>query len=130
MRVGPATLARLDELARRARQTRSALVQRYVEEGVRMDEHPGIVFVDGPAGRRAALRRRPGLEVWEVIATVRASRSPRQAVEYLDLTSADIEVALAYYADHRDEIDQWIDSNREVSERAEAAWKRNRSLLK
>ena len=31
------------------------LAQRYVEEGLRMDEHPLVRFVDGPAGRRARL---------------------------------------------------------------------------
>src|SRR3954469_584466 len=39
------------------------LAQRYVEEGLRMDEHPLVRFVDGPAGRRARLVG-TGMDVW------------------------------------------------------------------
>jgi hypothetical protein len=57
------TLRRLDERAHEIRETRTALAERYVEEGLRMDEHPGIGFADGPAGRRAILLG-TGLDVW------------------------------------------------------------------
>ena len=46
------------------------LAQRYVEEGLRMDEHPLVRFAEGPAGRRARLVG-TGSDVWEVIAAVR-----------------------------------------------------------
>jgi hypothetical protein len=39
--------------------TRSALAQRYIEEGLRMDRHPGIVFRPGAAGRRPGLAGGP-----------------------------------------------------------------------
>ncbi len=38
-----------------------------------MDEHPGIVFRDGPTGRRAALAGGP--DVWEVIATLKGGKA-------------------------------------------------------
>lgn len=126
-RIVSSTLAKLEEQARRTGQSRSGLVQRYVEEGLRMDAHPGVVFVDGPAGRRPVLRRRPGLDIWEIIETVQVNRSPKDAAEYLHLTEQDIEVALAYYAVYRDEIDAWIRDNREMAEREEAAWRRMRA---
>jgi hypothetical protein len=47
----------LDRLKRRselAGTNKSRLAERYVDEGTRMDEHPGIVFRGGPTGRRAA----------------------------------------------------------------------------
>lgn len=90
-----------------------------------MDAHPGVVFVDGPAGRRPVLRRRPGLDIWEIIETVQVNRSPKDAAEYLHLTEQDIEVALAYYAVYRDEIDAWIRDNREMAERCSLAPSRN-----
>ncbi|HJQ42001.1 MAG TPA: hypothetical protein VJ831_02855, partial [Jatrophihabitantaceae bacterium] len=33
----------------------SSAANRFVDEGLRMEEHPGVVFRDGPTGRRAVL---------------------------------------------------------------------------
>ncbi len=41
------------------------LAQRYIDEGMQLDRHPGIAFRDGPAGRRAVVIGGP--DVWEVI---------------------------------------------------------------
>lgn len=50
--------ALLDRLRRRAARfpgaTPSGLAQRLVDEGLRQAEFPGVVFKDGPSGRRAA----------------------------------------------------------------------------
>jgi hypothetical protein len=58
-----------DEVARRLRrngagtgEATSGLVVRLVDEGIRMAEHPGVVFRDGPTGRRAGLAAGP--DVW------------------------------------------------------------------
>jgi hypothetical protein len=58
---------------RRARGVnRSRLAERYIDEGMRTDDHPGVVFRDGPAGSGArASRRAP--TCWEVIAALRSS---------------------------------------------------------
>ncbi len=70
LRVDDETVARLDERARAVGEPRSRVVQRYIEEGLRADAHPGIVFRGGPAGRRAALPGGP--DVWEVIKGVKS----------------------------------------------------------
>ena len=41
----------------------SSVAARLVDEGLRMDEHPGVMFRDGPTGRRAVLVGGP--DVWE-----------------------------------------------------------------
>ncbi len=64
------TLKRLDRRARTEGHSRSMLIQRYVAEGIEMDEHPGIVFRSGPAGRRPGLVS--GADVWEVVAVHRS----------------------------------------------------------
>jgi hypothetical protein len=51
--------------------TWSALATELLEEALRMRRAPGVVFVDGPTGRRAALAG-TGLDVWEIAATWRA----------------------------------------------------------
>ena len=55
----------------------SAMTNQLVDEGLRGQEHPLVVFRDGPTGRRARLV--PGPDVWEVINAVRSARasSPR-----------------------------------------------------
>lgn len=54
MRLGASTHERL-EARGRASGGKSALALCYIEEGLRTDEHPGIVFRPGPAGRRPGL---------------------------------------------------------------------------
>ena len=93
-----------------------------------MDEHPGIVFVDGSAGRRPALASRRGLDVWQVISTLRDNRgSTTDTAEVLALPELEVRLAVSYYAAHRREIDDWITRNEEESERLEAAWRREQA---
>jgi hypothetical protein len=42
--------------------TPSGLAQRLVDEGLRMTDHPGVTFREGPTGRRAALVNGP--DIW------------------------------------------------------------------
>ena len=70
VRLSEATIRRLGARARHVHLPPRTLAQRYVEEGLRMDEHPLVRFAEGPAGRRARLLG-TGKDVWEVIGTVR-----------------------------------------------------------
>jgi hypothetical protein len=107
--------------ARRAGMPERSLAQRYVEEGLRHDAHPLIQFLDGPSGRRASLVGR-GLDVWEVIATVRDNDgSIREAAEYLEVPAGLVEAAVAYYGEYRDEVDREIALNEAEYERGRAA---------
>src|SRR5215218_156800 len=85
LRLSDDAVERLGERARRAGTRPRTLAQRYVEEGLRMDEHPLVRFVDGPAGRRARLVG-TGKDVWEVIATVRDNEGAvREAADFLQM---------------------------------------------
>jgi hypothetical protein len=97
-----------------------------------MEEHPGIVFRDGPTGRRAALAAGP--DVWELVRFVKGVRGRgatvvNKAARLLDLTPLQVETALRYYADYSDEIDDRIRLDEEEAERAEASWRRRQSVL-
>lgn len=112
---------RLSERARRAQVAERTLAQRYVEEGLRHDAHPLIQFLDGPSGRRASLVGR-GLNVWEVIATVRDNEgSLIEAAEYLQVPAGLVEAAVSYYGEYRDDIDAEIELNEAEYERGRAA---------
>ena len=67
-RVPPRTLEHLRRRAREAGQPQTALAERYIEEGLRMDEHPAIYVRDGDGGRRPTLLG-TRLDVAEVIET-------------------------------------------------------------
>ncbi len=123
------TLSRLDARAHEIRETRTGLAERYVEEGLRMDEHPGIGFADGPGGRRAIVLG-TGLDVWELISTVRQNRgSADAAARYLELSPARVRSAVRYYAAFPEEIDDLIGRQEAIAEREMAAAERERAAL-
>jgi uncharacterized protein (DUF433 family) len=121
LRLAPGIRQRLADWARRAGMPERSLAQRYVDEGLRHDAHPLIQFLDGPTGRRASLAGR-GLDVWEVIATIRDnSGSIRLAAEYLRVPPGLVEAAVAYYGEYKGEIDWEIEFNEAEYERGLAA---------
>lgn len=111
LRLAPGTRERLAGSARRAGVPERALAQRYLEEGLRHDAHPLIQFLDGASGRRASMVG-SGLDVWEVIATVRDNDgSIEQAAAYLEIPVGLVQAAVAYYGEYQDEIDAEIELN-------------------
>ncbi len=123
----PKTLAGLERRARLAGIPKTTLADRYVEEGLAMDAYPGIVFRDGPSGRRPAVMGGP--DVWEVIQVLKAEGGDVNAsAEYLSLRPGLVEAAATYYANNRTEIDKWIEGNRQMMDEAEAAFRRRQAI--
>jgi hypothetical protein len=121
LRLAPGVRQRLHERALRAHLPERTVAQRYVEEGLRHDVHPLIQFLDGPSGRRASLIG-CGLDVWEVIATLRDNDgSVLQAADYLRVPEGMVEACVAYYGEYRDEIDAEVAFNNAEYERGLAA---------
>ena len=125
----------LDRLRRRselAGSNRSRLAERYVDEGIRMDEHPGIVFRGGPTGRRAALAGGP--DVWELMATLKSGKARGEeaisaTAALLNLTESQVRTAVRYYGVFAEEVDRRIALNAEDADEAEAAWQREQAAL-
>ncbi len=131
-RFSAPVVERLRERARRRGQSQRQLAERYIDEGLRMDEHPGIIFRDGPMGRRAGLVAGP--DVWEIVAALKhlPTRGPdaiRELAQLLELTEGQIQVALDYYGEYADEVDELIRRNEDEAERAELAWRRQQLTL-
>jgi uncharacterized protein (DUF433 family) len=130
VRLNDATTARLGRHAKRAHLAPRTLAQRYIEEGLRMDEHPLIRFAEGPAGRRARLVG-TGKDVWEVIATVRDNGGDAaEAARYVGIPLALVQAAITYYGAYTDEIDQWIEANEQEAAEANAAWSAGQAAVK
>ena len=132
VRVGDDLFEQLEAQSRRSGQTRSAVAKQLLEEGLRMEQHPGIAFRSGPGGRRAGLIGGP--DVWEVVGALRGADggdadSLASIGERTGLTADQVGAALRYYADYTDEVADWIRRVEEEAERAETRWRREQELL-
>lgn len=102
-----------------------------------MDEHPGILFREGPTGRRATVVGGP--DVWEVVRAVKAARAAEPKLsedafvamleENTGVPRRMIGTALGYWSAYPEDVDTFV----AYAERAEvegfAAAERARSLL-
>ncbi len=132
IRMSERTMSRLELGARRRGEARARTAERLIDEGLRMEDHPGVVFRDGPAGRRAALFGGP--DVWEVMETLkgtglRGERAIAATAEWGALAVAQVRVAARYYGEFREEVDERIALNRRAAERGREAWEREREAL-
>jgi uncharacterized protein (DUF433 family) len=129
LRFRPGVGARLRTQARRMGYAPRTLAQRYVDEGLRRDEHPLVRFADGLSGRRAALVG-SGLDVWEVVAAARENEKDlEETAALLEISVGLVQAAVAYYGSYREEIDAQIADNEAEWEQGYAAWEAGRRAL-
>src|SRR5271169_3433050 len=133
IRFTPSLLARLRQRANAMTGASVAgLGQWFIDEGLRMADHPGVIFKDGPSGRRAALAYGP--DIWEIIKYLREidDRGPAALDAAAETFAADpgrIATAVSYYGDYPSEIDAEITAAGEASLRAEQAWRIRQQLI-
>lgn len=132
IRIRKETLQTLRERSHGSGEPIARLAERYIEEGLRADRHPGIFFREGPAGRRAVVVGGP--DVWEIVSAARSAPEKGEALvpalaERLGIGESKIRAAIRYYADFPEEIDDWIAANEAEAERLQAALARERELL-
>ncbi|MGH2853445.1 MAG: hypothetical protein ACRDLF_04545 [Solirubrobacteraceae bacterium] len=121
IRLPEQTVGRLADRADRSSMAPRTLAQRYVEEGLRMDEHPLVHFADGPAGRRARLIGGP--DVWELIAVAQDNNGDlKETAAYLEMPLGHVQAAASYYGVYPQEIDERIERNRRAAQEAHAAF--------
>jgi hypothetical protein len=132
IRIDANTLRALRDRSARSGEPIVRLAQRYIDEGMRLDNHPGICFRDGPAGRRAVVVGGP--DVWEVVAA--AQRAPERGealfealADRVGVSPKTIRIALRYYAEYPDEVDRHIALVEDMSEKLEQALVRAQRFL-
>ena len=111
IRIPSETLRALRERSAQSGESLVRLAERYLDEGMRLDRHPGILFRNGPAGRRAVVIGGP--DVWEVIAAARSAPERGEELigalaERIGVPVAKIRTAIRYYAEYPEEVDRFI----------------------
>jgi hypothetical protein len=132
IRIESETLIALRERSAQSGEPIVRLAQRYIGEGMRLDRHPGIVFRDGPAGRRAVVIGGP--DVWEVIAAARSAPERGETLiqvlaERIGVPVEKIRIAVSYYGEYPAEVDRFIAANEQEAEQLERALENERRLL-
>lgn len=132
IRFDPELLERLRRRAAARDSTPSGLAQRLVDEGLRSQDYPGVVFRDGPSGRRAGLAGGP--DVWEIAVALRDARERGEAA--VEVVAADlalpvghVRVALDYYGGFAAEVDAEIAENERAADEAFAVWSARQRLV-
>jgi hypothetical protein len=131
-RLDPAVKARLERQAALEGITERALLERLVSEGLDTLHHPGVVYRDGPTGRRAALAVGP--DVWEVVSALRHTTGDAEdriaaLAEQFDLHPRHIRTAIDFAAAHHDVIEAEVKANDLAAEEARELASRRADLM-
>lgn len=93
-----------------------------IDEGLKARRFPGIVYRDGPSGRRASLADGP--DVWQIIRALRevppGEHDPAETVcVEADLCTRQVRLAVQFYEAYPTEIEAKISDNRAAAVRIE-----------
>lgn len=125
-------LTRTAEAAAQEGVTVTSLVTSLLDEGLKTRRFPGIVFRNGPTGRRAALAAGP--DVWEIVRAIRLADGEgegrvRQVAADTGIAVGLLHLAVDYAAAYPEEIDARIDSNERAAERVRRMVEERERLL-
>lgn len=125
-------LAELDREAATSGTSVTSLVATLLNEGINTRRFPGVIYRDGPTGRRAGLVAGP--DIWEIVRTVtaakgRGSKRLQAIADETGLPPSQIRLAVDFYAAHPDEIDARIAADEREAERIRVLIDRREELL-
>lgn len=115
----------LDARSERLGESKARVAERLIEEGLRIESFPGIVFRSGPTGRRAGIAGGP--DVWEIARDLKGAvgegaTDPIEAVALASgLDRAVVQLAASYYAAYPGDVDERIRMNEQAAERLRQA---------
>jgi hypothetical protein len=123
---------RLDAEAVAAGTSVTALVASVLDEGLKSRSFPGVVYRDGPTGRRAGLVGGP--DVWEVVRAVREAAGKgeqriRRVADERGLTPELVRLAVDFYAAFPAEIDARVAADAEAARRVRDLIDRRERLM-
>jgi hypothetical protein len=133
-RIRPDLKTELERRAREAGVPAAALYERFLDEGLRQEDHPLVAFRDGAGGRRATLAG-TRVTIAQVVDTLLATDGAgdveriRATAEYLAIPVPYVQASVRYYAMFKDEVDAWRQRSTEAAEREHEAWQREQAVL-
>lgn len=125
-------LDRLEEEGRSSGTSVTALVASLLDEGLKTRQFAGIVYRDGPAGRRACLVGGP--DIWEIVRDLgKAPGRGMRRIEHLaaetGIPASRLQLAAEFYAAFPDEIDRLIETDVQAAQRARRSIDERERLL-
>ena len=119
----------LDHRVGESGESRNAMVDRLLNESLRIEKHPFIRFITGASGKREAHIVGTRWKVRQIIVTLKGEKGQLDSViKGFDLTELQVRAAVSYYADFSDEIDADIERESVDAEQQRVRWEREQSV--
>ena len=129
-RLSASTSRLLDHRVGESGESRNAMVDRLLNESLRIEKHPFIRFITGASGRREAHIVGTRWKVRQIIVSLKGEKGQIAAVvKGFDLTEPQVRAAVSYYADFTDEIDADIMRDSVDADQQRIRWQREQSVI-
>jgi uncharacterized protein (DUF433 family) len=116
IRLPEATVREIEAAALNTGRDFSSVARDLLVEAVKMKNCPGIIFADGPTGRRARVSG-TGIDVWEIAAAFKEAGENYNELQkvYHWLSEPQLRSALSYYALYPEEVDARVMRNKDLT---------------
>ena len=129
-RLSASTSRLLDHRVGESGESRNAMVDRLLNESLRIEKHPFVRFITGASGRREAHIVGTRWKVRQIIVSLKGEKGQIAAVvNGFDLTEPQVRAAVSYYADFTDEIDADIERDFADADQQRVRWEREQSVI-
>ena len=129
-RLSASTSRLLDHRVGESGESRNAMVDRLLNESLRIEKHPFIRFITGASGRREAHIVGTRWKVRQIIVSLKGEKGQIAAVvKGFDLTEPQVRAAVSYYADFTDEINADIERDFADADQQRVRWEREQSVI-
>ena len=129
-RLSASTSRLLDHRVGESGESRNAMVDRLLNESLRIEKHPFVRFITGASGRREAHIVGTRWKVRQIIVSLKGEKGQIAAVvNGFDLTEPQVRAAVSYYADFTDEIDADIERDSVDADQQRVRWEREQSVI-
>ena len=129
-RLSASTSRLLDHRVGESGESRNAMVDRLLNESLRIEKHPFIRFITGASGKREAHIVGTRWKVRQIIVTLKGEKGQLDSVvKGFDLTELQVRAAVSYYADFSEEIDADIERESVDAEQQRVRWEREQSVI-
>ena len=129
-RLSASTSRLLDHRVGESGESRNAMVDRLLNESLRIEKHPFVRFITGASGKREAHIVGTRWKVRQIIVSLKGEKGQIAAVvKGFDLTEPQVRAAVSYYADFTDEVDADIERDIADADQQRVRWEREQSVI-